>query len=106
MSKHPFRRAIENGSSHTELAGLLAADVTLMAPMLTRPVTGAGLVANVLACAARVAGPIEYTLETRDPRQVFLMWNVQARGFSLQAVRLQRKRQPTVGRHREYGSKW
>jgi hypothetical protein len=86
MSKHPFRRAIENGSSQAELAGLLAPDVTLMAPMLTKPVTGAGPVANVLACAARVAGPIEYMLETRDPRQTFLMWNGQARGFSLQAV--------------------
>ena len=56
MSKHPFRTAIERGASQAELAGLLAADVVLMAPMLTMPVTGAAAVANVLACAARTAG--------------------------------------------------
>jgi hypothetical protein len=86
MSKHPFRIAIENEASPDELAGLLAADVVLMAPMLTRPVTGAAPVANVLAAAARVAGPIEYTLEVSDPRQAFLMWNGQTHGFTLQAV--------------------
>jgi hypothetical protein len=86
MSKHQFRRATENGSSQAELAGLLAADVTLMAPMLTKPVTGAGLVAEVLAHAARVAGPAEFALEIRDPRQAFLMWDGQSHGFKLQGV--------------------
>jgi hypothetical protein len=86
VGKHPFRTAIENGASEAELAGLLAADVVLMAPMLTMPVTGAAPVAHVLACAARAAGPIEYTLEASDPRQTFLMWNGQSHGFKLQAV--------------------
>jgi hypothetical protein len=91
MSKHPFRRAIENGASQAELTSLLADDVTLLAPMLTMPVVGAGPVANVLACAARVAGPLEYTLEIQDPRQTFLMWNGQSRGFGLQAVAILRE---------------
>jgi hypothetical protein len=86
MSKHPFRTAIENGASEAELSGLLAADVVLLAPMLTLPVTGPAQVAHVLACAARAAGPIEYTLEASDPRQTFLMWNGQSQGFRLQAV--------------------
>jgi hypothetical protein len=86
MSKHPFRAAIENGADQDELAALLADDVALMAPMLTMPVTGAAQVANVLASAARAAGPIEYTLEVGDPRQTFLMWNGQSHGFKLQAV--------------------
>jgi hypothetical protein len=63
VSKHPVRTAIEEGASQDELAGLLTDDVVLMAPMLTVPVTGAAPVANVLASAARDAGPIEYTLE-------------------------------------------
>jgi hypothetical protein len=91
MSKHPFRRAIENGASQADLASLLAADVTLLAPMLTKPITGIDPVANVLGCAARVAGPIEYTLETQDPGQTFLMWNGQSHGFSLQAVTILRE---------------
>jgi hypothetical protein len=86
MSKHPFRTAIENRASRDELASLLAPGVVLMAPMLSKPVTEAERVANVLACAAQVAGPIEYTLETRDPRQTFLMWNGHSHGFDLQAV--------------------
>jgi hypothetical protein len=86
MSKHPFRMAIENGSSQAELAAILAPDVVLMAPMLTKPVSGAARVAKVLASAARAAGPIDYTLEARDPRQTFLMWNGQSHGFKLQAV--------------------
>src|SRR6202167_1620685 len=86
MSKHPFRTAIENGASEAELSGLLADDVVLLAPMLTMPLTGAAQVAHVLACAARAAAPIEYTLEASDERQTFLMWNGQTQGFKLQAV--------------------
>ncbi len=86
MSKHPFRTAIENNAGQDELVGLLAPEVVLMAPMLSKPVTGAERVANVLACAAQVAAPIEYTLEVADPRQTFLMWNGHAHGFDLQAV--------------------
>ena len=86
MSKHPFLTAIENGASEAALSGLLADDVVLLAPMLTMPVTGPAQVAHVLACAARTAGPIEYTLEASDPRQTFLMWNGQSQGLKLQAV--------------------
>jgi hypothetical protein len=86
MSKHPFRAAIEQGADQADLTRLLAPGVVLMAPMLTKPVTGADDVVRVLTCAAQVAGPIEYTLETQDPRQTFLMWNGHTHGLSLQAV--------------------
>jgi len=86
MSKHPFRLAIESGSGREELMKLLADDVALLTPIMTRPITGAEQVAQVLADAADVATPIEYTLEASDSHQTFLMWNGHTHGHDLQAV--------------------
>jgi hypothetical protein len=74
MTKHPFRVAIETGASAKEFGKLFSPDVTLLAPILTKPVTGVNQVLNVVGHAARLAGPIQYTLEVRDTKQTFLLW--------------------------------
>jgi hypothetical protein len=86
MSKHPFRLAIESGANAEDLRKLFAADAVIYAPMLTRPVKGASEVLNIVGHAARVAGPISYTLEVRDSRQTLLFWKGHAGGFTLEAV--------------------
>jgi hypothetical protein len=86
VSKHPFRLAIESGASTGDLRKLFAADAVIYAPMLTKPVKGAREVQNIFGHAARLAGPITYTLEVRDSKQTFLFWKGQAGGFTLEAV--------------------
>lgn len=86
MSKHPFRVAIETGASKEELGKLFSPDVVLLAPMLTKPVTGVSQVLNVVGHAAKIAHPIQYTLEVRDTKQTFLLWKGNARGFTLEAA--------------------
>jgi hypothetical protein len=86
MSKHPFRLAIESGANAEDLRKLFAADAVIYAPMLTRPVKGASEVLNIVGHAARIAGPISYTLEVRDSRQTLLFWKGHAGGFTLEAV--------------------
>ena len=65
---------------------MFAADAVIHAPMLTKPVKGAREVLNIVSHAARIAGPITYTLEVRDCRQTFLFWKGQAVEFTLEAV--------------------
>lgn len=86
MPKHPFRLAIESGASDDAFRKLFAADATIYAPMLTKPVKGAGDVLNIIGHAARLAGPITYTLEVRDSKQTFLFWKGHAGEFTLEAV--------------------
>jgi hypothetical protein len=86
MTKHPFRVAIETGASAKEFGKLFSPDVTLLAPILTKPVTGVNQVLNVVGHAARLAGPIQYTLEVRDTKQTFLLWKGNAGGFALEAA--------------------
>jgi hypothetical protein len=86
MSKHPFRLAIESGASADQFRKLFAADAVIHAPMLTKPVRGASEVLNIVGHAARLAGPITYTLEVRDSRQTLLFWKGNAGGFTLEAV--------------------
>src|SRR5262249_22050633 len=84
--KHPFRVAIESGAGPRELATLFTPDAELYAPMLTKPVVGIEPLLEVVAHAARIAGPIRYTFEVKDSRQTFLFWSGQAGGFPLEAV--------------------
>jgi hypothetical protein len=58
----------------------------LMAPILTKPMTGMNQVLSVIGHAAKVAGPIQYTLEVKDSKQTFLLWKGQAEGFPLAAA--------------------
>ena len=86
MSKHPFRLAIESGASADDFRRLFADDAVIYAPILTKPIKGAREVLNIVGHAAKLAGPITYTLEARDSRQTFLFWKGHAGGFSLEAV--------------------
>jgi len=86
MSKHPFRAAIEAGANADDLRKLVAPNAVIYAPMLTKPVKGAQDVLNIIGHAAKLAGPIEYTLEVKDSRQTFLFWKGYAGGFTLEAV--------------------
>ena len=80
MTKHPFRIAIESGASKDEFSKLFWRDVVLLAPMLSKPVTGVSQVLNVVGEAAKIAGPIQYTLEVRDSKRTFLLWKGQMGG--------------------------
>jgi hypothetical protein len=86
MSKHPFRVAIENGARQADLSKLFSPDVVIQAPMLTKPVRGVQHVLNIIGHAAKLAGPIQYTLEVRDSRQSILFWKGRAAGFTLEAA--------------------
>ena len=86
MSKHPFRLAIESNASADDFRKLFAADAVIYALILTEPVKGAREVMNIVSHAAKLAGPITYTLEVRDSRQTFLFWKGRAGGFTLEAV--------------------
>jgi hypothetical protein len=86
MTKHPFRVAIEAGAKAADIGKLLSPEAVLFAPMLTKPVIGAGPVLNVISEAARVAGPLHYTHEVSDSKQTLLLWKGQVEGFHLEAA--------------------
>src|SRR5215510_4310451 len=86
MSKHPFRVAIEAGASDESFSKLFATDVVIHAPMLTRAVKGVRDVVNIIGHAAKLAGPIQYTLEVRDAKQTILFWSGDAGGYALEAA--------------------
>jgi hypothetical protein len=86
MSKHPFRVAIEAYASKEEFGKLFSDDVTIHAPMLTKPVVGKADVLNILGHAVKITSPIRYTLEIRDSRQTILLWKGSAGGFALDAA--------------------
>jgi hypothetical protein len=86
MAKHPFRVAIEAGAEKKKLASLFAPDAVIKAPMLTKSVKGAEDVLNIISHAAKLAGPITYTLEVRDSKQTILFWDGKVGGFLLQAA--------------------
>lgn len=77
---------MEMGASKETFAELFAADVVIMAPILTKPVAGKRNVLGILNSAVRIASPIRYTLEVSDSRQTFLFWTGNAGGYPLQAV--------------------
>jgi hypothetical protein len=86
VTKHPFRIAIETGANPEAFARLFSPEAELLAPMLTKPVTGVSQVLNVVGAAARIAGPIQYVHEASDGRQTFMLWKGQVGGFPLEAV--------------------
>jgi len=86
MKKHPFRIAIENHVGEDAFAKLFSPDVVLWAPMLTKPVVGVTQVLDVVSHAAKIAGPIRYTLEVNDTKQTVLLWNGTVEGHTLEAA--------------------
>jgi len=86
MKKHPFRIAIETNASKEELEKLFSPGVVLKAPMLTKPIIGPSQVLNVISHAAKVAGPIQYTLEASDGNQTIMLWNGKTGELRLEAA--------------------
>ncbi|MEI9929495.1 MAG: hypothetical protein WDM89_02720 [Rhizomicrobium sp.] len=86
MAKHPFRVAIESGASNEDFAKLFSLNAEILAPMLTKAVTGRSAVMDIIGHAAKIAGPIEYIYEVRDAKQTFLIWRGHVGGFTLEAV--------------------
>jgi hypothetical protein len=86
VAKHPFRVAIETNAAAEGFRRLFAPDVIIKAPMLTKPVHGVENVLDIVINAAKLVGPIRYTLEVRDSRQTILLWEGKAGGFTLQAA--------------------
>jgi len=86
VNKHPFRVAIEANACEEEFARLLSPNVALLAPMLTKPVTGVSDVLSVIRCVAKIAGPIHHTLQVSDSKQAFLFWKSQVGGFTMEAA--------------------
>ena len=86
MKKHPFRIAIESQVGKEAFAKLFSPDVVLKAPMLTTPVVGVTKVLEVISHAAKVAGPIRYTVEVSDTKQTVLLWNGKVEGHTLEAA--------------------
>src|SRR5262245_66110671 len=68
------------------LRKLFAPDAEILAPMLTKPVVGVENVLGIVGRAARIAGPIRYTMEVRDPTQTLLFWTGHIEGFAIEAV--------------------
>ena len=85
MRKHPFRVAIESGAKRDELAKLFSPHAEIWPPMLTKPVSGADNVLDIISAAARIAGPIKYLYEASDTRQTFLIWEGKVDGHRVQA---------------------
>jgi hypothetical protein len=86
LSKHPFRVAVESGVSEENFSKLFATDVVIHAPMLTRAVKGVRNVASIIGHAAKLASPIQYTLEVRDAKQSILFWRGHTGSFTLEAA--------------------
>lgn len=86
MTKHPFRIAIESGASRGDFAKTFSPDVSLLAPMLTKPVTGVDAVLTVIGHAAKIADPVQFTYEFSDTKQTFLLWKGQVIGHTLEAA--------------------
>jgi len=86
VNTHRFRLAIETNADEEEFGKLFSRDVVLLAPMLTKPVTGVSQALSVIRCVANVAGPIQHTLRVSDSKQTFLFWKGQVGGFTLEAA--------------------
>ena len=86
MTKHLFRKAIEAGAKSADLLKLFAEDAEILAPMLTKPLCGGAQVLDIISHAARIAGPIRYTLELNDSKQTLLLCKGQIGGFTLEAA--------------------
>src|SRR5215831_7238832 len=54
--------------------------------MLTRAVKGVRDVVNIIGHAAKLASPIQYTLEVRDSKQTIIFWSGNVGGFTLEAA--------------------
>ena len=73
MVTHRFARAAESGDP-TQIAALLAEDVTFHTPILTQDLCGKDLTLRFLGEATRIIENLTYTDEVTDGKRAFLFW--------------------------------
>jgi hypothetical protein len=73
MITHRFARAAESGDP-TQIAALLADEVTFHTPILTQDVHGKDLTLRFLGEATRIIEDLAYTSEITDGERSFLFW--------------------------------
>jgi hypothetical protein len=88
---HPIRRLRESGHATQELfASLLADDVIMHSPLLTKAIVGRDAVAKTMASSARNRdNPGEYVLERKlDENTTFLRWKGTIEGHEFESLEL------------------
>jgi hypothetical protein len=88
---HPIRKLRESGHATPELfATLLADDVIMHSPLLTKAILGRDAVAKTMAASARNRdNPGEYVLERKlDENTTFLRWKGTIEGHEFESLEL------------------
>jgi hypothetical protein len=88
---HPIRKLRESGHATSELfAALLADDVIMHSPLLTRAIIGRDAVAKTMAASARNRdNPGTYVLERKiDDNTTFLRWKGTIEGHEFESLEL------------------
>jgi hypothetical protein len=88
---HPIRRLRESGHATPELfANLLADDVIMHSPLLTKAIVGRDAVARTMVASARNRdNPREYVLECKlDANTTFLHWKGTIEGHEFESLEL------------------
>ena len=88
---HPIRKLRESGHATPELfAALLADDVIMHSPLLTKAILGRDAVAKTMAASARNRdNPGEYVLERKlDENTTFLRWKGTIEGHEFESLEL------------------
>lgn len=88
---HPIRKLRESGHATPELfAPLLADDVIMHSPLLTKAILGRDAVAKTMAASARNRdNPGEYVLERKlDENTTFLRWKGTIEGHEFESLEL------------------
>jgi hypothetical protein len=88
---HPIRKLRESGHATAELfAPLLAHDVIMHSPLLTKAILGRDAVAKTMAASARNRdNPGEYVLERKlDENTTFLRWKGTIEGHEFESLEL------------------
>ena len=88
---HPIRKLRESGHATVdEFAALLAEDVVMHSPLLTRAILGRDAVAKTMAASAKNRdNPGKYVLEAElDDRTTFLRWQGTIEGHEFESLEL------------------
>jgi hypothetical protein len=86
---HPYRVLRERGNNTPEqVAELLAEDVEFYSPILTKPVTGKGLISQILSLSSHVRTGHYVREHKLDDRTTFLYWRGTVNGRDLESMEL------------------
>ena len=88
---HPIRKLRESGhAAAEEFVALIAEDVVMHSPLLTRAILGRGAVAKTMAASAKNRdNPGKYVLEAKlDEHTTFLRWRGAIEGHEFESLEL------------------